>query len=85
MFVLFLPIKNSSQKVACGPLALPETLSGVHKVKIIFTILSGYCPFHCVDACNDSAHAKVGQTAGVFALNKVVAPYCACGHCILYH
>lgn len=60
--------------MACRPLGFPETLSWFHKIKIIFTILRGYRPFHCVDTCTDGAQTKVGKIAGALAQSKVVAP-----------
>lgn len=66
--------------MACGPLAFPEPLSGVHKVKLSFTTLRSYCPFHCVDICIDGAQGKVGKVAGALAQNKAVARNYASSH-----
>lgn len=86
-----LSTKHSPQSVAHRLLEAPETLSGVHEVKIIFTItLRGYLPLRCVDICTDGAKSRVSKAkvVGVYRTSRqhhqavpvvmVFLPSCTC-------
>ena len=66
------------------PLGVPETFSGVCKVKIIFIIILRCCFLICVDIFTDVTKGRMDKTAGALAQISAVEPNCTSSHCILH-